>query len=417
MTDSRGCVATSNSIIVPALQPVNATSNKIDVLCSGAATGVITITPSGGTAPYEISTDGGTTWTTQFSYSALAGSVGGTTYDFIVRDDNECPFPIAVQIFEPAALVASYHIDPIQCDGSGLPNNGQICVTGDILGLTNIPISGGVAPYTYTLVDLTGGTPNQVYNTTTNESHCFTNLPYGLYNLIITDANGCTRVLSNIEMISEPSGALIISNSIPGTCLTGASIELQVTPAFGSGTYFFSLFPNSNPPETFPGNGIPNNAGGWFGETGPDTYTFTGLAPGVSYNFIIWDSVTKCYYFHNESTPAATSSLITITRNPINVTCTDATPDGSVQFSFSGYLGTSVSYEIRNAFTNAVVLGPVPLNRFNRGISDYNFSNITTTRKLLCLYYRNRPCATKYFWMFSIIYNIYNITIVIAISS
>jgi large repetitive protein len=356
ITDSRGCIATTNIITVNPLIPIATTEAVTNVLCNGASTGVVTITPSGGVGPYEINFNG-LGFSSQTTYSGLSAG----TYNYIIRDSKSCTLNESVTITQPTEITAGINIVPIQCNVSGGSTLGQICVTGDTSGATNIPVTGGTPQYTYTLVDLTGGTPNQTYTTTAGESHCFTNIDYGLYDVIITDANGCTKVFSNINMISQPVNASISSSVTAGTCTAGATITLNVLTLIGSGNYFFSLFPNSNPPETFPGSGLPNTAQGWFGESAPDSYTFTGLQSGISYNFIIWDSVTQCYYYHNESVPAATNSNIVISAiTPANVTCTGSS-NGNTTFTFSGYQGTAVNYEIRNDFTNAVVLGPVSL--------------------------------------------------------
>jgi gliding motility-associated-like protein len=62
---------------------------SVDILnltCSGLADGSITINASGGTSPYEYSTNGGDTYVT----TSTIGSMADGNYIVVVKDDNDC---------------------------------------------------------------------------------------------------------------------------------------------------------------------------------------------------------------------------------------------------------------------------------------------------------------------------------------
>ena len=94
-----------------------------NVLCNGASTGSVVITPSGGVGPYTI---------TPAQTSLAAGS-----YTFTVKDANNCTITVPVTITQPAAITATTSITNVLCNGA---STGSVVITP----------SGGVGPYTIT---------------------------------------------------------------------------------------------------------------------------------------------------------------------------------------------------------------------------------------------------------------------------
>lgn len=337
VTDTRGCVVQSGIITIPALVPVTATSSQVNVLCFGDATGSVTITPGGGVGPYQISFNG-SGFTSNTTYSNLPAG----TYPYIVRDTKMCTVSGSVTITQNPQINYTTNIVPIQCTGTGT-TLGEICVQG---------LTGGVAPYVYTLTDLSNGNPPQTFNAATaGINHCFTNLDFGFYDLTVTDANGCTVTDSNIQIASPVNGLTVTTTVPPGTCLGGASVIVQAVSPFGtSGPYFYSLYPTST---------LPPVGAGWQPEDtlGSGISTFTGLLSGVTYSFIIWDQSTNCYYYSQANTASASNSLITSNINVVNnVTCTGSA-NANVNITINNYSGTSVSWQIFNSVTTTPI-GP-----------------------------------------------------------
>src|SRR3982751_1708495 len=90
--DANNCTIT---VPVTITQPtaITATTAITNVLCNGASTGSIIITPSGGTGPYTI---------TPVQTGLAAGS-----YTFTVKDANNCSITVPITITEPAPITAT----------------------------------------------------------------------------------------------------------------------------------------------------------------------------------------------------------------------------------------------------------------------------------------------------------------------
>src|SRR5690606_21260839 len=156
---ANNCTATTAvvNITQPAIA-LSATTNNTDVTCFGAADGEITVTASGGTAAYEYSIDGGTT----YQVSNVFGGLSPGAYTITVRDANNCTATTAVvNITQPTELVISEtHTDAI-CDENGT---------------VTISVTGGTAPYSGL------GT--------------FTGLSSGDHDFTVIDNNGCSKTIT-----------------------------------------------------------------------------------------------------------------------------------------------------------------------------------------------------------------------------
>ncbi|MCL9809971.1 beta strand repeat-containing protein, partial [Flavobacterium luminosum] len=338
VTDIRGCTVQSGVITIPALQPVTVSTSQVNVLCFGDATGSVTFTPGGGVAPYQINFNG-----TGFSANTTYSNLAAGTYTYVVRDSKLCTISGSVTITQNPQITYTSNLVPITCDPvSGNTTLGQICVQG---------VSGGVAPYTYTLVDLSNGNAPQTFTAaTTGINHCFTNLDYGFYDLIVTDANSCSITTSNIAIASPVSDLQVTATVLPaGDCLTGATVKVDAISTFGTGgPYYFSLYPNTTTPPA---------GAGWIPEdtVGSGSATFSGLLTGVTYSFIVWDSASNCYYYAQANTATASNSNMTSNIDVINnVTC-KGSADANVSIEVSNYAGTSVSWQIFNSLTTAPI--------------------------------------------------------------
>ncbi|MEO8234368.1 MAG: T9SS type B sorting domain-containing protein [Flavobacterium sp.] len=334
VTDSRGCVAQSIIHTVNALVPVTATHTQINNKCFGDTAGSVTITPSGGVAPYVISFNG-SPFTSTTTYSGLSAG----TYPYIVRDSKFCTFNGSVTITQPAQIAYTAIVNPITCSiaGSGYAL-GSICVNG---------LTGGVAPYTYTLVDITNGGAVINHVEPLGANYCFPNVDFGLYDLSVKDANGCTIVKSNLVMASPPGGLNFTFASV-ASCATGADLTVSISGGvIGSGPYEFGIvnltaFPWSS---TF----MPANPG-------PATHIFTNLIPGTIYTIVVRDLTTGCYYFQTAPT-AATLSTINVTPLVANPVTCNGSADGSVTFGLTGIdpTTTSITYSVHYASNNLPV--------------------------------------------------------------
>jgi gliding motility-associated-like protein len=194
--DSKGCSTLSNFIITQ--PPVLAAGliNQINVACFGGNTGKVTANPSGGTPGYSY------LWTPIASTSVTAANLFAGTYTLQVTDSKSCTATATVLITQPNALNVVTSFTNLLCNAS---SNGAI----------SINASGGVGPYTNTLM------PGNIVNSN------FSNLPAGNYTINSSDANGCTA--TNTVSISQPanfSSATSFTNSTCNTSNGAASVSI-----------------------------------------------------------------------------------------------------------------------------------------------------------------------------------------------
>jgi len=356
-TDAQGCSFTSgvftiNPITNPDITGVVQTQN---ILCANQASGAITvgINPVVGTPPFTLSV---LNTTTGVNYGNQTSGLAAGNYVITLTDANSCTDTASITIAEPNPVAFTIATVDITCNASGT-SFGEIIVQG---------VTGGTAPYTYTLNNNFGFIA--AYNTTANENHTFQILNYGIYNVVVVDANGCTQTVSNIVIASPPNDLTIDVSTSTADCTTGGTAIITVTAAVSSGSYEFAILETNTPPYS---------SSYQLADVGtPETSTFTGLTPGVTYTFVVHDLVTNCYYFEQSNTPINTpSNLVTALDVVSNVTCTGSA-NGNVSFTFSNYgpTTTAVTYQIFNSQSNTPVGGigtstpltgtPVTVNNF-----------------------------------------------------
>jgi large repetitive protein len=169
-TDTYGNTA-SCSFIVTVENDLNVEAEITHVSCNGLADGTIDIAVSGGTQPYLYFWSGG-------GNTNLSSGI----YQVTILDANGCESVRTYVVNEPNPLVLS--VVNLQNE-----TNGQ----GD--GAFTLVVSGGTGPYTYE-------------GTTFDDSLRVEDLSAGVYNLTLTDANGCTisasAEIQNISGVGEP---------------------------------------------------------------------------------------------------------------------------------------------------------------------------------------------------------------------
>lgn len=131
------------------------------VSCNGGNNGSASASPSGGTTPYTYA------WSNGQSGSAVSGLSAGT-YTVVVTDANGCSSASPVTISQPVAISVSTTVTQSNC---GVSN-----------GSATANASGGTPSFAY------------VWNTVpVQNSSTATGLAAGLYTVMVTDANGCTK--------------------------------------------------------------------------------------------------------------------------------------------------------------------------------------------------------------------------------
>ncbi len=168
----------------------------MDITCFGANDGAIDLTISGGTPPYAF------LWSNGVQEAAITNLAAGT-YTVTITDNNGCTAAASVDLLEPTEIIISPIIDPVNCNGD------LVCID-----LTNT--TGGCVEYLY---DWNNGVTGPV--------NCDL-LPDGVYEVTVTDCNGCIEVASfTLDGPEAISAQLEVMCTAPG--VFNGAIDLTVT--------------------------------------------------------------------------------------------------------------------------------------------------------------------------------------------
>jgi gliding motility-associated-like protein len=186
-----GCVD-SNFIFVPQPAPLALGLSLEDSSSCISSTGKVKISlVSGGTAPYSYQVqfpDSSSFTNLAFPADSLINNLGGGWLLVQVTDSKSCSYLDSLEVPVDRPLIGEIALTS-PCPGD---TNGQIRLSG---------ITGGTAPYTFTLIDGLG----QVLATQTDS--VFSGLPAGSYNIGIRDASaaaGCENIYSRQLLPTEP---------------------------------------------------------------------------------------------------------------------------------------------------------------------------------------------------------------------
>ncbi len=213
VTDQPGC-QNQLSILVNAPSAIDLVTASSPVGCAGGNTGSVEATPTGGTGPYQYAWDINGTILTQ----AVVPNLPAGSYSITVTDANNCQAVETVQVLQSAGIDVVETITNINCFGD---NNGLIALA----------ISGGNAPYTLEWTDMMG---NILGNNPTLE-----NQTAGIYQINITDANGCLQT-QQFEISQNEELLLSFSNLNNLNCNNVATGNIELIVTGGDGNYTFN---------------------------------------------------------------------------------------------------------------------------------------------------------------------------------
>ncbi len=202
--NARSCISAVINITVNA-QPVSstATASAGVISCNGGTT-TLTVTASGGTAPFLYSLNGA-------AYQAgNIFTVGAGTYSVTVQNAGLCTVTTtAVTVTQPLIITASLAAGSINCNG-------------------------GTATLTVTATGGTGVLQYSLNGGAFQSSNIFT-AGAGTHRVTVKDANGCT-VLTNQLTVGQPS-TLTASATAPRITQCGGTTEVLVTASGGRTPY------------------------------------------------------------------------------------------------------------------------------------------------------------------------------------
>lgn len=290
VTDNNGCtLQQSATVTVPTSLTTIITVNNL--LCNAIGFGSINLTAGGGIAPYSY------IWSNNSTTEDLNNLPVGV-YSVSVSDVNGCSATQAVTISEPAVLTSSLVSNNVLCNNQ---SNGSI----------NINTTGGTMPYNYSWSN----------NATTED---ISGLSAGIYNLTITDANGCS--VTNATTIAEPAPYNISAVISDETFGNDGAINLDVQGATVPYTYIWN---NGQTTEDLSGIIGGNYSVTVVDANNCDTVLTFNVPTVVSVNQVIIENTLKLY-------PNPASDLISLSAAyPIiaeNITIFDATGKEIVQY-------------------------------------------------------------------------------------
>ncbi len=194
--DSLGCMAV-DSFVVGVVGGLELMGGSTGVTCYGDADGSATASPQNGTAPFDWLWDNGQ------SLDSIA-ALGGGTYSVTVTDALGCSGELELLVAEPDSLLLELLAPALVCFGE--------------MGATAAAVpTGGTAPYSFLWAN--GGMDSLL-----------TGIGAGLYQVSVTDANGCA-VEGEAEIAETPPFALLFDslNATGPQVANGAILVNEIT--------------------------------------------------------------------------------------------------------------------------------------------------------------------------------------------
>ncbi|TRO64046.1 LamG-like jellyroll fold domain-containing protein [Christiangramia sabulilitoris] len=213
--DDKNCEDTETvTVTEPDQLNISGTSTSA-VSCNGGNDGSINVgTVTGGTSPYLYSLDNA-----NFQSSPAFENLPAAEYTVFIVDDNGCSLQDFIEITEPEQLDADISKTNVNCYGDA---------TGKI-NLTNV--EGGHNNYEFSLDEVTWQGDSE-----------FTGLVAGTYSVFMRDADypGCSRLLDNEVVITQPSAPLsVTATSNPTTSFGSSTGSATANPTGGTPGYTY----------------------------------------------------------------------------------------------------------------------------------------------------------------------------------
>ena len=277
VTDSKGCVKSfTTSISQPSVLIANGSSSSIT--CNAACNGSVSVSPTGGTAPYSYTWSAGSSINTSTNSGLCTGVITGT-----IVDSHTCTTTYSANIVQPPATTVTVSKTNMTCGG--------VCN-----GSATITATGGTPAFTYSL--------NGVATSSVISGLCI-----GTYTVNAADAQGCSKTLtftitSPVTLTSAPTQTNVTCN---GLC--NGAINLN------------------------PSGGTPANSYAW-SPAAANSPTLSGVCAGV-YTYTITDALL-CTNTGTVTLIQPTTTTLTVSQT--NVSCFGLS-NGSATVTSSG--GTS----------------------------------------------------------------------------
>jgi gliding motility-associated-like protein len=203
-----------------------ASETGIEISCFGYNDGEIQISLQGGSLPYIY------LWTTTNGSGLIPdvkdqSGLSQGNYTVLITDANNCTVTANYEILDPTELLISEIHNSLSCFGD---SNGTITINIDQESLPE---------YTYTIsgTDYLG---NPFTNSQTQPGPLYTvsNLLAGIYDIIVSDINGCNKIINAIE-ITQPNDIIVDVSKVDETCYGASDGSITLNISGGTPTYIY----------------------------------------------------------------------------------------------------------------------------------------------------------------------------------
>jgi gliding motility-associated-like protein len=229
--DGAGCSANISTSLSNPGAPTLTVASQTNPAC-GQTNGTITVSATGGTAPYQYSINGGA-----LQSGATFTALGAGAFTITVQDGAGCSANISTTLSNPGAptLVIVSHTGP---------------ACGQMNGIITVSATGGTAPYQY-----------RINNGALQNPATFSGLDAGAYSVVVVDGAGCSATISTT--LSNPGAPTLViaSQTNPACGQTNGSITVSATG--GTTPYQYSI------------NGSALQSGATFTALGAGAFTIT----------------------------------------------------------------------------------------------------------------------------------------------
>ena len=213
VTDSLGCNVTKSAYLADVDQVGFALVTSTAPSCL-QSNGAITVTLTGGTAPYYYSASTGNVEISYAQSYTISGLTAGN-YQFQVTDAAYCQSFVGTTLATPGGITS---VSVTSQNSTCSSTNGQI----------QLSVVGGNAPYTYTLISPNGNTKNISNSQTT---YVFNGLSSGDYTVAVSDATGCSNI-QEITIVAQ--NKYTISTEVTSTSCNQNNGKIKIYTTTGS---------------------------------------------------------------------------------------------------------------------------------------------------------------------------------------
>src|ERR1017187_5901086 len=206
VTDASGCHSAVDSVHILTQSSVTITMSVTNVSCYGLSDGQIIADTSGGLPPFTYA------WSPTGGNPLTASGLPIGQYPITVTDNIGCTRTDTITVTQPPQLFFTSVAA------------GELCFN-TATGIVSTSATGGTPGYSY------------VWSPTQGNVATASNLVTGIYNITVTDANGCTE-MSNATVTEPPQLSIVMS---PNTTICfGTSTDLLATVGGGTTGYTYS---------------------------------------------------------------------------------------------------------------------------------------------------------------------------------